>query len=342
MKTTRNTQALVVGGGSFGTALASLLAKNGKQVLLWVRREEQARAINRKHLNEDYFPEMKLPESLVATSDLAAAVSEVPVLLMAVPSKNFREVARQIGNHLTGEQVLIHATKGIEPGTFKRMSEILREETCALKIGAISGPNLAEELMKGFPAGATMASHFDEVVSQAQALYAGSPLRLYGARDVIGTEIGGAFKNIIALMSGAAHGLGFGDNTKALIVTRGLSEMTRYGVALGADPVTFSGLAGIGDLMATCTSALSRNFKTGNRFACGEKLADILGSSNQVVEGIPTTIAVYQQAKAMGLQLPMVRAVYGAFHEGKKVKELLAGLMGRPAGREAEQLQTWV
>jgi len=332
----------VIGGGSFGTALASLLVNNGKRALLWVRRDEQARDINRKHRNEEYFPDKKLPEALVATSDLESAVKGVPVIFMAVPSKNFREVARQVGNFLTGDQVLIHATKGIEPVTFKRMSEILREETCALKIGAISGPNLAAELMNGYPAGATVASHFDEVARQAQALFAGSPLRLYGARDVIGTEIGGAFKNIIALMSGAAHGLGFGDNTKALIVTRGLSEMTRYGVALGADPVTFAGLAGIGDLMATCTSPLSRNFKTGNRFARGEKLDDILGSSHQVVEGIPTTIAVYQQAKELGLQLPMVRAVYGAFHEGKKTKELLTSLMERPTGREAERPKTLV
>lgn len=327
-------EALVVGGGSFGTAMASLLARNRRKVLLWVRREEQAREINRRHTNKSYFPEKTLPAQLQATTDLAAAMEKAPILLVAVPTKGFREVARQIGDHLTGDQILIHATKGIEPGTFKRMSEILREETCALKVGVISGPNLAEELMDGNPAGATVASHYDEASTKAQRIFQGSPLRLYAARDVIGTEIGGAFKNIIALMSGAAHGLGFGANTKALIVTRGLAEMARYGVALGAEEATFSGLAGIGDLMATCSSTLSRNFRTGLRYAKGEKLEEILGSSQQVVEGVPATLAVHQQAQQLHLDLPMVRAVYGAFYEGKKIQDLLGSLMDRPAGRE--------
>lgn len=328
------TEALVVGGGSFGTAMATLLALNRRKVLLWVRREEQAREINRHHTNKSYFPEKTLPANLHATTDLAEAMRRVPILIVAVPTKGFREVARQIGDHLTGDQILIHATKGIEPGTFKRMSEVLREETCGLKIGVISGPNLAEELMDGNPAGATVASHYDEASRKTQELFHGSPLRLYAARDVIGTEIGGAFKNIIALMSGAAHGLGFGANTKALIVTRGLSEMARYGVALGAEESTFEGLAGIGDLMATCSSTLSRNFRTGLRYAKGEKLEEILGSSQQVVEGVPATLAVHQQAQQLGLDLPMVKAVYGAFYEGKQIQDLLAGLMERPTGRE--------
>lgn len=327
-------EALVVGGGTFGTALASLLARNGRRARLWVRRTEQANEINRRHTNRDYFEDRKLPENLRAVTDLGAAMRGVPVLIVAVPSRSFRDVSRAVGDHLTGEQIVVHATKGIEPNTFKRMSEILREETCVLKLGVISGPNLAEELMAGNPAGSTVASHFDEVVTRVQELFTGSPLRLYGARDVIGTEIGGAFKNIVALVSGVAHGLGFGDNTKALIVTRGLSEMTRYGTALGADAETFSGLAGIGDLMATCSSQLSRNFRTGMRFAKGEKLEDILKSSAQVVEGVPTTLAVHRQAEALGLDLPMVRAVYAAFYEGRPIRDLLAGLMERPAGRE--------
>jgi glycerol-3-phosphate dehydrogenase (NAD(P)+) len=214
------------------------------------------------------------------------------------------------------------------------MSEILREETCALKIGVISGPNLAKELMAGSPAGATVASHYAEVVERAQALFSGGVLRLYGGRDVIGTEIGGAFKNIIALMSGASHGLGFGDNTKALIVTRGLAEMTRYGTALGAEAATFSGLAGIGDLMATCSSPLSRNFRTGVRLAQGESVDAILNSMQETVEGVPTARAVYEQSRALNLDLPMVEAVYQACFEGQKVRELLARLMDRPTGPE--------
>ena len=177
------------------------------------------------------------------------------------------------------------------------------------------------------------------MVRKAQDLFSGSPFRLYAGGDVIGTEIGGAFKNIIALMSGAAHGLGFGDNTKALIVTRGLYEMTLYGSALGADPLTFTGLAGIGDLMATCSSTLSRNFRTGMRFAKGEKLEDILQSSGQVVEGVSATRSVHEQSKLLKLDLPMVRAVYGAFFEGERVHELLHHLMERPPGRENGRLK---
>lgn len=326
--------ALVVGGGSFGTALATLLARNHRKVRIWVRREEQAQEINRHHTNKSYFPDLKLPPVLEATTDLGGSIAGVPFVLVAVPSKGFRDVARQVGDHLTGDQVLVHSTKGIEPGTFKRMSEVLREETCALKIGVISGPSLSEELMAGNPAGATVASHYEEVVKKSQALFSGSPFRLYGGNDVIGTEIGGAFKNIIALLSGAAHGLGFGDNTKALIVTRGLYEMTQYGSALGADPATFSGLAGIGDLMATCSSVLSRNFRTGMRFAKGESLDEILHSSGQVVEGVSATRSVHEQSAILGLDLPLVRAVHGAFFEGEKVQDLLHHLMDRPPGRE--------
>ncbi len=326
---------LVVGGGSFGTALAALLVRNHRKVSLWVRREEQAQEINRHHTNKSYFPALKLPTALEATTDLSEVVPKAPIVLIVVPSKGFREVARQVGDHLSGDQLLIHSTKGIEPGTFKRMSQILREETCALKIGAISGPTLAEELMSGNPAGATVASLFDEVASRTQELFAGCPLRLYSGKDLIGTEIGGAFKNIIALMAGAAHGLDLGDNTKALIVTRGLYEMTLYGAALGADPITFTGLAGIGDLMVTCSSTLSRNFRTGLRFAQGESLEAILASSSQVVEGVSATLSVHQQSIQLGLDLPMVRAVYGAFYEGHKVQDLLSALMERPPGRES-------
>lgn len=331
----KDLDCLVVGGGSFGTALATLLIRNHRRVKLWVRREEQAQEINRRHTNKAYFPDLKLPEKLEATTDLSEHVARAPIILIVVPSKGVREVARQVGDYLSGDQVLIHSTKGIEPGTFKRMSQVLREETCALKIGAISGPTLSEELMAGNPAGATVASLFEEVVVKTQAMFAGCPLRLYGGKDLIGTEIGGAFKNVIALMAGAAHGLGFGDNTKALIVTRGLYEMTLYGAALGADPVTFTGLAGIGDMMATCNSTLSRNFRTGLRFAQGESLESILASSSQVVEGVSATSSIHQQSIQLGLDLPMVRAVFGAFYEGFKVRDLLHGLMERPPGRES-------
>jgi glycerol-3-phosphate dehydrogenase (NAD(P)+) len=244
--------AVVLGGGSFGTTLASLLSENGARVKLWVRRSDQAREINKAHTNEQYLKGFKLPSRLRATTDIGKTVRTAPIVIVAIPSKSFREVANNIGDHIRGDQVLVHATKGLEAGTFKRMTDILREETCSLKIGVISGPNLAVEVMMGNPAGAVIASNYTEVIEKVQALFAGSRMRMYGGRDVAGTEIGGAFKNIIALATGVSDGMGFGDNTKALLMTRGLNEMVRYGVALGASVLTFGGLAGIGDLMATC------------------------------------------------------------------------------------------
>ena len=330
---------LVVGGGSFGTALASLLAEIGRRVRLWVRREETAEEINKNHRNSRYFPEQKLPRNLRATTDLAGVIRTAPIVLTVIPSRSFRQVASEIGNHIQGDQILVHATKGIEIETFKRMSEILREETCSLKIGVLSGPNLAGEIMARHPAGATVASRYQEVVDRVQAVFRSDRMRVYGGHDVIGTELGGAFKNIIALAAGAVDGMGFGDNTKALLMTRGLSEMARFGVALGADVFTFGGLAGIGDLITTCASPLSRNRRVGMALAKGEKLDDILTRIGQVAEGVPTTVAVHRQAMAIDLDLPIVRAVHATLYEGVPPIEALADLMRLPIGSELASLR---
>lgn len=332
-------EAIIVGGGSFGTALGSLLVDLGREVLMWVRRKEQAEEINKSHTNRRYFPDFELPPGLRATNDLAGSIRGAPVILMVIPSKGFREVAGEIGDYVRGDQVIIHATKGLEVGTYKRMSEILREETCTLKIGALSGPNLAVELMKGNPAGASLASHYDEVVERGQHLFRGERMRVYGGRDVIGTEVGGAFKNIIALAAGCVEGMGFGDNTKALLMTRGLSEMVRYGVANGADVFTFGGLAGIGDLIATCASPLSRNHRVGVGLARGGELGQILEEMGQVAEGVPTAKAVHLQARAKGLDLPIVKAVYEVLYEGKGTADALLDLMRLPVGNELAALR---
>jgi glycerol-3-phosphate dehydrogenase (NAD(P)+) len=331
--------ALVVGAGSFGTAIAHMLGENGKRVLVWTRSGEQAKEINEKRENVSFHPGHKLSTGIQAVTDLDQAISRVPILIIAVPVKAFREVARKVGNSVAGDQIILHVAKGIELKTYKRMSEILREETCVLKIGVISGPTLSKELMAGNPAGALVASHFEEVVEKAQGLFLGTPLRLYGGQDIIGTEVGGAFKNIIALMAGAAAGMGFGDNTKSLIITRGLSEMAQYGVALGADVFTFGGLAGIGDLMATCSSPLSRNHQVGRRLAAGETLEQILETTQQVAEGVPTTKAVYHQMGKLGLDLNMVTAIYDVLYNKMPLPEGFRRLMERPAGRELVRLQ---
>ncbi len=301
---------VVLGGGSFGTALANALAQLQRRVLLWVRRAAQAEEINRCHTNQFFFPGMSLAKNLRATTDLSRAVAVAPVLILAIPTVGFREVTRRIGEVLQGNQMVVHVTKGIEQKTYKRMSQILREETCALKIGAMAGPNLAKEMMAGQPSGALVASHYDEVVECIQSLFRGGNFRVYGGHDLIGTEIGGAFKNIVAVAAGLLAGLSYGDNARALLITRGLSEMANYGVSMGADLLTFGGLAGIGDLMATCTSPLSRNYQVGHRLAQGESLKIIQKERQQVAEGVLTTRAVFEQSQERRLRLPIVEAVF--------------------------------
>ena len=331
-------EVVVVGGGGFGTTLASLLVELGRSTRLWVRRQEQADEVNRSHTNERYLPGFRLPPGLAATADLADAVRGVPVVIVAIPSQRFREVVRSVGDTLSGDQVLVHATKGIEIETFKRMSEVLREETCALKIGVLSGPNLSKEIMAGHPAGAVVASRYDEVLRAAQGLFAGGRFRLYAGRDVVGVEVAGAFKNVIAIAAGAADGMGLGDNAKALVLTRGVAEMARLGKALGGDAATFAGLAGIGDMMATCFSPLSRNRGVGARLAAGERMDDILAGMKEVAEGVPTALAVHRQAKKLGIDMPITRAVHSVLYEGVGAREALERLSARGVGLEAETI----
>ncbi len=339
MSPTDKAEIAVVGGGSFGTALSVILGDLGRQVRLWVRRKEQAEEINRERTNGRYLSGRVIPEGVRATCDMAEAIAGVPVILLVVPSKSFREVARSIGEHVKGDQFLVHATKGIETAGFTRMSEILRQETCALKIGALSGPNLAGELMAGHPAGSVVASRFDEVVRSVQKLFVGGHLRVYGGRDVVGVEVGGAFKNIIAIAAGVADGLGFGDNARSLLITRGLSEMALLGVSQGGDVFTFGGLAGVGDLMATCASTLSRNHHVGEELAKGRTIDQVLEDLPFVAEGVPTTRAVHQRARDAGINLPITAAVHGLLHENLSAPRALSSLMALPVGNELSALR---
>jgi glycerol-3-phosphate dehydrogenase (NAD(P)+) len=338
MNRARELEVVVVGGGAFGTTLAALLAERGRAVELWVRRPEQAQAINREHVNPAYLPGVALPASLKAVNDLGAAVRRAPFVLLAVPSQWFREAARAVGDALTGDRVVVHATKGLERVSGRRMSEILHQETCARKVGVLTGPCLAREIGAGLPAGALCASRYDEVVERTQGLFAGARLRVYGGRDVVGAEVCGAFKNIIALAAGVADGLGLGDNAKALLLTRGLSEMARFVSAQGGDVLTCGGLAGVGDLITTCASSLSRNHQFGVRLARGEPCAQILASLTQVAEGVPTCAAVHARAGARGLDMPIVRAVHGLLYEEWGASQALEWLMARPVGVELATL----
>lgn len=331
-----NEKVGVVGGGSWGTTIANIIADNGYIVPLWLRDSDVVDEINQTHENRKYLPGFALSERVIATTSLSEIAGQCRIIFFVVPSKGFRDVAFQLGEHLTGEHTIIHGTKGLEQSTFKRMSVILREETCCKKIGVLSGPNLAKEIMKKQPAGTVVASNFDEVVQQARKILNNSYFSVYGSDDIIGAELGGVFKNIIAIAAGIAEGLGLGDNTKSMLITRGNIEMTRLGLSLGAQMTTFNGLSGIGDLIATCMSPLSRNYQVGFRLAQGETLEEILGSMVYVAEGIQTTKTINDYALQNKISMPIVRGVYKILFEKRDIRKVIDGLMYLKAEQEME------
>jgi len=319
----------VVGGGSWGTTLAHLFAINGTEVLLWVRRKELAKQINSKHLNQKYLPDYLIQPNVRATTDLEEVARRSPYIVIAVPSKYLRSTAYDLGEYLRGDQILVTATKGLEDETFFRMSEVLREETCCKKIGALSGPNLAREIMAGHPAATVIASHYEEVIRRGADLLASSVMRVYGNSDVVGVELAGALKNILAIATGVATGIQVGDNAKAFLLTRGLAEISRLGVAAGADPLTFVGLSGVGDMIATCSSPLSRNHQVGRRLGEGETLTDILESMVEVAEGVHTTLVARAFAQRHGVEMPITEGVYKLLYEEVSPQSVVEELMGR-------------
>ncbi len=326
----------VVGGGSWGTTLAHLFAVAGNRVSLCVRRVEQAEELNTSHTNERYLPGHRIHEDVTGVTDLKWIAQQCPVVVIAVPSSGIRQTAFEMGEFLQGDQILISATKGLEEGTFRRMTEVLREETCCKKIGALSGPNLAREIMEGHPAATAIASRYMDVVSRVSELLASSALRVYGNEDVIGAELAGALKNILASAAGVASGLGMGDNAKAFLITRGLAEISRLGVAAGADPLTFVGLTGVGDLMATCASPLSRNHQVGKRLGEGESLDDILGDMVMVAEGVKTTRVAREFADRLGVEMPITEGVYRLLYDGVDPADVVGELMGRRSTYELD------
>lgn len=325
----------VVGAGSWGTTLAKILAENtDERVLLWARRKELCQQINEEHVNAPYLEGIRLPQNLEATDDLQRVCESSLMLLIVVPSHGLRKVAFDMGDYLTGEHALVHGSKGIEEGSFKRMSQVLREETCVRKIGVLSGPNLARELCARQPAGTLVASGYAEVYQRCQAALHNDYFRVYGGTDVVGAEVGGAFKNIVALAAGVASGLELGENSKALLLTRGLNEMARLGGVMGAKMLTFGGMAGLGDLVATCSSPLSRNHRVGRSLGEGKTLEEILAEMKMVAEGVKTTKAVFDYARTNDIELPIVEAIYRLLYEGATVQSVISDLMALPANAE--------
>lgn len=326
--------ATVLGGGSWGTAMASILGSHGYDTRLWMRSEETCREVNEDKRNSRYLGDSPVHDGVTATVDLEEAARHAEVIVVAIPSKHLRSVAFELGNFVQGDQILISATKGLESPGLLRMTEVLREETCCRKVGALSGPNLAREIIAGQPAATVVASPFQDVVETVEAMFAGPTFRLYGNFDLPGVEYAGALKNIYAIAGGVASGLGFGANTMSTLITRGLAEMSRFGERYGAERVTFQGLAGVGDLVATCSSTLSRNHTVGRHLAKGENLDDIIANLGMVAEGVNTTRAIHEHAVAKGIDMPIAEAVYAMLFSDASPQEALAILMQRESRYE--------
>ncbi|WP_425623251.1 NAD(P)H-dependent glycerol-3-phosphate dehydrogenase [Brevibacillus borstelensis] len=334
-------QVAVIGAGSWGTALASVFAYNGHQVTLWMRDAKLAEKVNTLHVNEKYLPEARLSPQIVATTDMKEAVQGKPVVLLAVPSHAMRQVTRELVPYLEPDVLLIHATKGFEMETLKRMSEVIGEEvpaSIASGLVVLSGPSHAEEVILRSPTTVVVASASDEKVLRAQDLLMNNYFRVYTNPDMVGAEIAGALKNIIALGAGMSDGLGFGDNAKAALLTRGLAEITRLGIQLGAMPLTFAGLAGIGDLVVTCTSKHSRNWRAGYLLGQGKPLDQVLEQMGMVVEGVRTTNAAYALAGRENVSMPITDVLYRILFEGTSPRQGVEELMGRGRTRENEYL----
>lgn len=333
-------KAIVIGAGSWGTALARVLAQKYPQdsIMLWARRPDVAAAMTSEHENIAYLPGVILPNSLQFTSDLSVA-KQADAIVIAVPSHAVRQTAVALAPFVSNHTIIISATKGLEQGSLKRMSEVIAEElphVCG-QIAILTGPNHAEEVGREQPTATVVAAPNQVVAEYVQDLFILPYFRVYTSPDVIGAELGGALKNIIALSSGIATGLGFGDNTKAALLTRGLAEISRLGIAMNANVLTFSGLAGIGDLVVTCMSTHSRNYRAGVQIGQGKTAHDIQTNSHMIIEGIRTTQAAYQLALRHEVCMPITTATYQVLYEQKSPKEAVLELMTRSRTHEVEE-----
>lgn len=331
----------VIGAGSWGTALAMVLADNGHEVRLWGHNPQQIEEINNNHSNEKYLPGVTLPEEVVGHSSLQTALENIDLILLAVPTKAIREVLKQIQEVQERPLTIVHVSKGIEPDTLMTISEMIEDEIEAelLKdVVVLSGPSHAEEVSRRFITTVTVSSKNMGAAERIQDLFINSYFRVYTNPDIVGVEIGGALKNIIALAAGITDGLGYGDNAKAALITRGLAEIARLGTKMGASPLTFSGLAGIGDLIVTCTSVHSRNWRAGNLLGKGQKLQEVLDNMGMVVEGVRTTKAAYQLAAKFEVKMPITTALHNVLFKDASPKDEVDSLMSRVKTHEMEDL----
>jgi glycerol-3-phosphate dehydrogenase (NAD(P)+) len=323
----------VIGAGSWGTTVAALASVNTPTVL-WARRPELSDQINAASVNADYLPSFTLPRSLRATASMSDAVSDADVVVMAVPSHGFRAVAATVAPFLRPWVPVVSLSKGIERETLMRMTEVLTDEMPGHPVGLMTGPNLAKEILAGQPAASVVAIADRTVAAELQRILTQPSLRVYTNPDVVGCEVAGTVKNVIAIAAGMAEGMGFGDNTRATLITRGLAEMSRLGVAMGGDPLTFAGLAGMGDLIATCSSKQSRNNSVGLALGQGQSIESILGGMTMVAEGVKSSPSVLDLAHRHDVDMPITEQVVAVCHEGRTARDALAALMSRTSKSE--------
>lgn len=327
----------IIGAGSFGTALGSILADKGYDVTLWTRSEAQATSINEKHINNKHMPDLVLPEKLRASTSLIDVVKDKEMLVSAPPSHALSGILREIKEHLPPKIPIVSASKGIENESLRLVSEIFESELPGQfhsQLSYLSGPSFAKEMVRRVPTIVSIASKNEATAKRVQEIFSFTYFRTYWTPDVVGVEVGGALKNVIAIAAGVADGLGFGQNTRAALITRGLNEITRMGLKMGADPMTFLGPSGMGDLVLTCCGEASRNRTVGFRLGKGEKLKDILASMNEVAEGVITTQSAKKLSDKLGVELAITNEVYQMLYEDKDPKEVVKALMSRDLKRE--------
>lgn len=325
----------LLGGGSWGTTVASLVAKNTR-TKIWARNPVTVQEINEKGTNEKYLPGAKLTEGLQACTEIAETVKDADVVIMGVPCQSFRQVLETAKPHIRPWVPIVSLSKGLERGSKLRMTQIIEEVMPGHPAGVLTGPNLAREIMAGQAAASVIAMVDDTIAIALQKVFCSGLFRVYTNEDVVGCELGGALKNVIAIAAGMGDGAGAGDNTKSAVITRGLAELSRLGVAMGGKPTTFAGLAGMGDLVATCSSTQSRNRFVGYNLGQGKKLQEIIESMSMVAEGVKTVGVVMELAEEYGVSMPITAEVYKVVHEGATVRDAFRGLLKRASGSEAD------
>jgi len=325
----------LLGAGSWGTTVACLANRNAPTIL-WARRPDVADEINSQHTNSTYLPGFNLPPTLRATASIDEAVRNADVVVLGVPSQGFRACCEELRAHIRPWVPVLSLSKGLEQGSLLRMTQVFDETLPGHPNGVLTGPNLAKEIMSGYAAAGVIGMRDDVIARELQRVFRSGLFRVYTNRDVVGCELGGALKNVIAIAAGMGAGMGVGQNTQAAVITRGLAELTRLGVAMGGEPSTFAGLAGMGDLVATCSSPQSRNRHVGEELGKGRKLDEILAGMKEVAEGVKSCKSVMQLAEQYQVDMPIAREVYRVVHEGSTPADAYRGLLRRAPGAETD------